>query len=88
MGNSSEFHSERNYYLQNWYFSHFVISLFRSPVNYRLCVIELFIIRTKLVNILDGYVVGININFCHPNLEMTIYVLTKIRKSGKQYQPK
>ena len=25
MGNSSEFHSERNYYLQNWYFRNFYI---------------------------------------------------------------
>ena len=33
MGNWSEFHSERNYYLQNWYFSTFCKTVSSKPIT-------------------------------------------------------
>ena len=49
-------------------------------VNFAFCIMKKLqdFAHEKLVNILGGHRVGINIHACQPNLEMAIYVLKSV----------
>ena len=91
MGNQSEFHSERNYWLVNWYFSIYVAYILTKKINRNSTTYVSLISVSVNKHIVSNFRLPDNLEIFNAKnlkmqiptpLEFSLYVLTEAEKVG------